>query len=150
QAALASPLTVISGGPGTGKTSIVVAILRAAVLAGVAEPVSIALAAPTGKAADRMRRSIEEALATVADPLPSDRALMEALPRPMTLHRLLGWSPSRLGFRHRRDNPLSGRLVIVDESSMIDVFLMERLASALLPDAKLVLLGDAEQLPSVA
>jgi exodeoxyribonuclease V alpha subunit len=68
----------------------------------------------------------------------------------MTLHRLLGWSPSRLGFRHRRDNPLAERLVIVDESSMIDVFLMERLASALLPDARLVLLGDAEQLPSVA
>lgn len=150
RAALASPLAVVGGGPGTGKTSIIVAILRAAVLADVAPPIAIALAAPTGKAADRMRRSIEAALASVADPLPSDRALMDALPRPMTLHRLLGWSPSRLGFRHRRDNPLAERLVIVDESSMIDVFLMERLASALLPDARLVLLGDAEQLPSVA
>ena len=150
RAALGSPLAVVGGGPGTGKTSIIVAILRAAVLAEVAQPVGIALAAPTGKAADRMRRSIEAALASVADPLPSDRALIDALPRPMTLHRLLGWSPSRRGFRHRRDNPLAERLVIVDESSMIDVFLMEHLASALLPDARLVLLGDAEQLPSVA
>lgn len=148
--ALDASLAVISGGPGTGKTSIVVAILRAAVLAGVAEPISIALAAPTGKAADRMRRSIEEALSLIAEPLPSDRALTEALPRPMTLHRLLGWSPSRQGFLHRRESPLSERLVIVDESSMIDVFLMERLVSALLPDTRLVLLGDAEQLPSVA
>lgn len=149
-AALRSPLAVVSGGPGTGKTSIVVAILRAAVLSGVAPPVSIALAAPTGKAADRMRRSIEAALGSIAEPLPSDEALAEALPRPMTLHRLLGWSPSRGAFRQRRENPLGERLVIVDESSMIDVFLMERLVSALLPDARLVLLGDAEQLPSVA
>src|SRR5690606_28231943 len=105
RAALGSPLAVVGGGPGTGKTSIIVAILRAAVLAELAPPIGIALAAPTGKAADRMRRSIEAALASVADPLPGDRALIEALPRPMTLHRLLGWSPSRLGFRHRRDNP---------------------------------------------
>lgn len=150
RAALRSPLTVVSGGPGTGKTSIVVAILRAAVLAEMAPPAGIALAAPTGKAADRMRRSIEAALASIEDPLATDRALRDALPRPMTLHRLLGWSPSRGTFRHRSDNPLAERLVIVDESSMIDVFLMERLASSVLPDARLVLLGDAEQLPSVA
>lgn len=149
RAALSSPLAVVSGGPGTGKTSIVVAILRAAIATGTA-PTSIALAAPTGKAADRMRRSIEAALAHIDDPLEGDRALRAALPRPMTLHRLLGYSPSRGGFLHHADNPLSERLVIVDESSMIDVFLMERLASSLLPSARLVMLGDAEQLPSVA
>jgi exodeoxyribonuclease V alpha subunit len=149
RAALASPLSVVSGGPGTGKTSIVVAILRAAVATGV-DPASIALAAPTGKAADRMRRSIESALTGIAEPLEPERTLIAALPRPMTLHRLLGYSPSRGGFRHHGENPLSERLVIVDESSMIDVFLMERLAASLLPSARLVLLGDAEQLPSVA
>ncbi len=149
-AALRSPLSVVSGGPGTGKTSIVVAILRAALAAGVVDESSIALAAPTGKAADRMRGAIEGALSAIADPLPTDRALMSALPRPMTLHRLLGYSPSRGGFRHHAENPLSERLVIVDESSMIDVFLMERLAASLLPAAQLVLRGAAEQLPSVA
>lgn len=149
RSALRSPLAVVSGGPGTGKTSIVVAILRAAVAAG-ASPSSIALAAPTGKAADRMRRSIEAALSRVGEPLESDRALAAALPRPMTLHRLLGYSPSRGGFVHGAENPLSERLVIVDESSMIDVFLMERLVASLLPSARVVLLGDAEQLPSVA
>ncbi len=149
-AALRAPLSVVSGGPGTGKTSIVVAILRAALAAGLIDPSSIALAAPTGKAADRMRGAIEGALSRIEDPLPTDRELIEALPRPMTLHRLLGYSPSRGGFRHHADNPLSERLVIVDESSMIDVFLMERLAASLLPSAQLVLLGDAEQLPSVA
>lgn len=138
EAALTSPLTIVSGGPGTGKTSIVVAILRAAIANGVVDsPSAIALAAPTGKAADRLRRSIG------ASP-----PLAPVLPVPMTLHRLLGYG--RGGFRHGARNPLAQRLVIVDESSMIDVFLMERLASALRSDAKLVLLGDAEQLPSVA
>jgi exodeoxyribonuclease V alpha subunit len=133
--ALGSPLTVVTGGPGTGKTSIVVAILRTAIANGVvSDPRAIALAAPTGKAADRLRRSIE--------------ASTGVFPIPTTLHRLLGYT--RNGFRHGPHNPLAQRLVIVDESSMIDVFLMERLASALRADARLVLLGDAEQLPSVA
>lgn len=150
RAALGSPLAVISGGPGTGKTSIVVAILRAAVALGGLEPTSIALAAPTGKAADRMRQAIDGALAAVADPAPEDTALRQALPAPRTLHRLLGYSPSRSDFRHHAENPLAERLVVVDESSMIDVFLMERLVESLHPAARLVLLGDAEQLPSVA
>ena len=149
-AALRSPLTVVSGGPGTGKTSIVVAILRAAVDALALDPSSVALAAPTGKAADRMRRSIEAGLLAIADPTAADRALLAALPEPRTLHRLLGFSPSRGTFRHHAQNPLSERLVVVDESSMIDVFLMERLVESLHPSARLVLLGDAEQLPSVA
>jgi exodeoxyribonuclease V alpha subunit len=149
-AALRSPLTLVSGGPGTGKTSIVVAILRAAVDALALEPSSVALAAPTGKAADRMRRSIEAGLLAIADPTAADRRLLDALPEPRTLHRLLGFSASRGTFRHHAQNPLSERLVVVDESSMIDVFLMERLVESLHPSARLVLLGDAEQLPSVA
>lgn len=148
--ALRSPLTVISGGPGTGKTSIVVAILRAAVGLGKLEPPSIALAAPTGKAADRMRRAIDGILSAVTDPTVEDRLLAATLPAPRTLHRLLGYSPSRGSFRHHADNPLSERLVVVDESSMVDVFLVERLLESLHERAQLVLIGDAEQLPSVA
>ncbi|RZO47493.1 MAG: exodeoxyribonuclease V subunit alpha [Sandaracinaceae bacterium] len=148
--ALRAPFTVISGGPGTGKTSIVVAILRAALSQLALDSSAIALAAPTGKAADRMRRAIEGGLRAVAEPSDGDLALLDALPEPKTLHRLLGWSPSRGAFRHHMGNPLSERLVVVDESSMIDVFLMERLVESLHPQARLVLLGDAEQLPSVA
>jgi exodeoxyribonuclease V alpha subunit len=140
RAALSSPLCVVSGGPGTGKTSVVVAILRAALESGLMDaPSAIGLAAPTGKAADRLRRSIAR-----------DPELAASLPSPGTLHRLLGYSPSRGAFHHHRGNPLAQRLVIVDESSMIDVFLMERLVASLREDAHLVLLGDAEQLPSVA
>lgn len=147
--ALLSPIAVVSGGPGTGKTSIIVAILRAAARLGF-EPSAMALAAPTGKAADRMRRSVDRGLGAVAAPTEADLALREGLPTPRTLHRLLGYSPARRGFRHGPSNPLSERLVVLDESSMIDVFLMERVLAALSPTARLVLLGDAEQLPSVA
>jgi len=148
--ALRAPLSILSGGPGTGKTSIIVAILRAALQLGALEPESIALAAPTGKAADRMRSSIESALSAVAEPLASDARLLEALPTPRTIHRLLAWSPSRRAFSHHETNPLSARLVVLDEGSMIDVFLMERVVAALAPSATLVVIGDADQLPSVA
>ncbi len=148
--ALEARVSIVSGGPGTGKTSIVVAILRAAMARGDVDPAAIALAAPTGKAADRMRGAIESALVAVADPLATDRALLAGLPRPRTIHRLLGWSPSLRRFRHHEGSPLSERLVILDEGSMIDVFLMERVVASLGAGARLVLLGDAEQLPSVA
>lgn len=127
--ALTHPLAVITGGPGTGKTSIVVAILRALQNLGV-ELDEIAVAAPTGKAANRIKDSVTN-------------------PAPVTLHRLLGYSPSAGGFRYGADNPLPFRFVIVDEASMVDLVLMESLLSALNPAAHLVLLGDAEQLPSV-
>ncbi|MFK7989858.1 MAG: exodeoxyribonuclease V subunit alpha [Sandaracinaceae bacterium] len=151
RAALTASLSVISGGPGTGKTSIVVAILRAAMRSGRVEgPSGIALAAPTGKAADRMRRALVGSLASIRAPSLEDARLREALPTPKTLHRLLGWSPSRGRFRHHADNPLAVDLVVVDESSMVDVFMMAQLVSSLRPRTRLVLLGDAEQLPSVA
>ena len=157
RAALTRGLTVVTGGPGTGKTAIVVSILRAALrVAGVGVGVgagagmgSVALAAPTGKAADRMRASIEEALATIAAPSPEDLALAATRPRARTLHSLLGQSSRSGRFRHHAQNPLGESLVIVDESSMIDLALFERLLAALRPDARLVLLGDADQLPSV-
>lgn len=146
--AVSSPLTLITGGPGTGKTSIVVAILRAAVHAGFS-PSDIALAAPTGKAAQRLGESLRGTLARLLAPDPADQELLDHLPEPQTLHRLLAYLPSRSAFRHRRQNPLPHRLVVVDESSMVGLELMDGLLAAIPPTSQLVLLGDAEQLPSV-
>ena len=142
--AVAAPLTIISGGPGTGKTSIVLAILKDLVSAGV-DPKEIALAAPTGKAAYRIGESIRENLSDA-----SDDAAWRACPDPATIHRLLGYSPTRRRYRHHRNNPLEARVVLVDEGSMLDLELMSRLLDAMRPDARLVILGDAEQLPSVS
>lgn len=146
--AVQRPFTVVSGGPGTGKTAIIVSMLR--VLARLGTPIeSIALAAPTGKAANRMAGAIRSALAAVRDPDDTDRALADAAPAPRTLHRLLGYLPSAERFRHHENNPLPASMVIVDEASMIDLVLAERLVRAVPPTARLILLGDADQLPSV-
>ena len=142
-------LTVISGGPGTGKTSIIVAIMRLMVRLGV-DPSRIALAAPTGKAAWRMGECIAESLTRIERLDTVDQALLDAHLEPATIHRMLGYSPESRRFRHHRNNPLSARVVIVDEGSMLNVTLMERLANAIAPGARLILLGDADQLPSVA
>lgn len=148
RAALTSSLTVISGGPGTGKTSIVLSILRALIRLGV--PVeSIALAAPTGKAAKRLEESIRKSLSSVGRRDASDEAILAGCPKPRTLHRLLGFYPSSGRFRHHENNRLSEKVVIVDECSMIDLFLMDQLVRSVADDARLVLLGDADQLPSV-
>ena len=142
-------LTVVSGGPGTGKTSIIVAIMRLMVRLGV-DPSQIALAAPTGKAAYRMRECIGESLTRIEWLDSVDQALVDAHLEPATIHRMLGYSPESGRFRHHRNNPLSAKVVIVDEGSMLDVTLMERLTNAIQPGARLILLGDADQLPSVA
>ncbi len=135
-AALRGRLTVISGGPGTGKTTIVLTLLRALVRLGV--PVSsVALAAPTGKAANRLDETLK------------GTALVADCPPALTLHRLLGYSPGRGTFLHHRNNRLAQKVIVVDEASMIDLRLMDRLLGALPDDASLVLLGDADQLPSV-
>ena len=146
--------TLITGGPGTGKTSVVVSLLRTLVRASEDGPnelrsEEIALAAPTGKAAERMRRSITHALGAIVSPSFADLALLREPPRAQTLHRLLAFSPAEGRFRRDERSPLRERVVVVDEASMIDVELMDRLLRALAPGSSLVLLGDADQLPSV-
>jgi exodeoxyribonuclease V alpha subunit len=145
---IAKRFSVTSGGPGTGKTSIVLTVLRVLVRLGE-KPESIALAAPTGKAAKRIAESISRGLSSIASPSDEDRSLFAHAPKPETIHRLLGYSPSADRFAHHENNPLSERTVIVDESSMIDLALMARLVRAVREEARLLLLGDAEQLPSV-
>ena len=147
--ALSGRIAIISGRPGSGKTSIVASLLR--VLARTGEPAleSIALAAPTGKAADRMRQSIANHLAAIPAPARSDRRLAEACPPSSTLHRLLSFLPGTQRFRHNEHNLLSEQLVIVDESSMIDLAMMDSLLRALHPEARIIFLGDSDQLPSI-
>lgn len=140
--ALSSRLTVVSGGPGTGKTTTVVGML--ACLLDEAPERSIALAAPTGKAAQRM----QEALAARAATLPPEIAAR--LPRgAQTLHRLLGAGQSGARLRHHRDNPLPYDVLVVDEASMIDVAMAMQLFDALAPTTRLIMLGDKDQLAAV-
>jgi exodeoxyribonuclease V alpha subunit len=140
-------LLVVSGGPGTGKTTIVVSILRALRRLGVACD-DMVLAAPTGKAAHRLGEAVRSGLEDIANPSPEDHELA-GLADPQTLHRLLGYSPRTGRFLHHENNRLAGRLFVVDEASMIDLALMERFVRSLRDDARLILLGDDRQLPSV-
>jgi exodeoxyribonuclease V alpha subunit len=142
------PLTIITGGPGTGKTSIVVSLLRLLARQGV-DPTTVALAAPTGKAAHRMLESITYQLRAATALEQADQNLLERLPKPQTLHRLLGYSRYSGQFHHHEHNPLDARVVIVDEASMIDMFLMEHLVRATRDETHVILLGDVDQLPSV-
>ncbi len=143
--AATSPLSVITGGPGTGKTSLIVSLLR---LLGSLEvdPEDVALAAPTGKAADRLGAAIDEQLDSQNE---IDRQIVERLEEPATIHRLLSYSQRRRAFYHDAFRPLPHEYVVVDEASMIDLELMDRLVAAVDDDAKLVLVGDADQLPAV-
>lgn len=139
-------LTVISGGPGTGKTTTVVRILTLLIGAASDQPVEIALAAPTGKAAARLKKSISTQQAT----LPVDPAIIEQIPeQTFTLHRLLGARRQSHSFKYNEDNPLPYDVVVVDEVSMADQRLIHRLLQALKPETKLILLGDKDQLASV-
>ncbi|HEY5282506.1 MAG TPA: AAA family ATPase, partial [Polyangia bacterium] len=147
--ALGRQLGIISGGPGTGKTTTALALVRALVRLGI-PPEGIALCAPTGKAAGRLADDFRTRLGALKDPAAADRALLADLPKPQTLHRLLGLSRTRGGVPRAARDPLPFQAVIVDESSMIDLGLMDRLLVALLDDVFLVLLGDADQLPSIA
>jgi len=146
QAAFSSNLCVITGGPGTGKTrtiAVILALLHRQAERAAAEPPRVLLAAPTGKAAIRMTESIRRLLEEFPDSaasLAGDAA---------TLHRLLGLTPDSPLPRYDAAHPLAADLVIVDEASMIDLALMAKLFSAVPPTARLILLGDRDQLASV-
>jgi exodeoxyribonuclease V alpha subunit len=138
-------VSVIAGGPGTGKTHTLARVL-ATLTRTRQRPPLIALAAPTGKAAVRM----DEAMAKALTDLPEDLATELGALRASTIHRLLGWVPeSRNRFKHHRGNPLPHDVVVVDEASMVSVTLMARLLEALRPTARLVLVGDPNQLAPV-
>ena len=140
--ALRNSLTVISGGPGTGKTTTVVNLLACLL---TQEPhTRIALAAPTGKAAARMTEAIRQR----ADHLPPD--LRAKLPQEsFTIHRLLGANPGQGRFTHDAANPLAIDALIVDEASMLDLALATRLLEAVPASARIILLGDKDQLAAV-
>lgn len=142
-------LTVLTGGPGTGKTTTVARLL--AVLQDTAagdgdsgSPLRVALAAPTGKAAARLQEAVR---AVVAQLSPADRARTGA-PEATTVHRLLGYR-SATRFRHHAGHHLPHDVVVVDETSMVPLSLMARLLEAVRPDARLLLVGDPDQLASV-
>ncbi|MCX5044397.1 exodeoxyribonuclease V subunit alpha [Aldersonia sp. NBC_00410] len=132
--------TIIAGGPGTGKTHTVARILALLTeLSG--SRLRVGLAAPTGKAAARLQESVREQAGDLH--LPPDLSAA-------TLHRMLGWQPgSRTRFRHDQDNRLPYDVVVVDETSMVSLTMMCRLLEAVRPDARLLLVGDPDQLTSV-
>jgi len=144
-------LTVVAGGPGTGKTTTVariVALLAEQAAASGSPAPLVALAAPTGKAAARL----EEAVHSEAPSLCVEDAVRASLLalQASTLHRLLGWRPdSHSRFRHHRGQRLPHDVVIVDETSMVSLSLMARLVEAVRPDARLILVGDPGQLASI-
>jgi exodeoxyribonuclease V alpha subunit len=132
-------VTVLAGGPGTGKTTTVARLLE--LLHDQSDPPPrIALAAPTGKAAARLQEA-------VTGELPA--RLRADIPEAMTLHRLLGWRPGTRRFRYDRTQRLPFDVVVVDETSMVSLTMMARLLDAVRPEARLVLVGDPDQLASV-
>lgn len=151
-----SAFSIVTGGPGTGKTTTVVkllALLQSLALHRGSEsrPLRIRLAAPTGKAAARLNESIAGAVARLPlAALPAGERVRDAIPTDVsTLHRLLGSRPDTRHFRHDARNPLPLDVLVVDEASMVDLEMMAALLAALPPTARLVLLGDKDQLASV-
>jgi exodeoxyribonuclease V alpha subunit len=155
-----SAFSIVTGGPGTGKTTTVVkllALLQSQALASKDkegdEPraLRIRLAAPTGKAAARLNESIAGAVARLPlDAFVHGDAIRAAIPTIVTtLHRLLGTVPNSRRFRHHAGNPLSLDVLVIDEASMIDLEMMHAVLAALPPSARIILLGDKDQLASV-
>lgn len=143
--AILKNIAVICGGPGTGKTTTVVKVL-ALLLEQAKTPLRIALTAPTGKAAARLRESISRARAA----LPCSPEIREAIPvETATLHRLLGANASGTSFRYGAERQLRAEVVVLDEASMVNLTLMQQLLSALPKGAQLIILGDRDQLASV-
>lgn len=147
--ALIQPFTLIAGGPGTGKTYTVARLLAAIQewqLQQNLPPLRIRLAAPTGKAATRLKESIDNSLAQMSLPAEVRKHIVT---ESETLHRLLGVRPFKDAVRFNQQNPLPLDLLIVDEASMIDLAMMAKLLRALPSQARLILLGDKDQLASV-
>lgn len=145
--ALLNRFTIVSGGPGTGKTTTVVQILKQLIAQSTGGArLEIALAAPTGKAAARLKEVLQQAR---QDPA-THPAIRERLPaEAATIHRLLRPRHSSVFFRHDRRNPLAIDVLVVDEASMVALPLMSKLFAALPPKARVILLGDRDQLASV-
>lgn len=142
--AATSRLCVISGAPGTGKTRTIVLICALLIRLAAKRELTFALAAPTGKAAARLKETIAQTGVSLRLPgdlkLPADAS---------TIQRLLGARGDSPHFRHNAKNPLTADVVIVDEASMIDLALLAKLFDAIRPDARIILVGDKDQLASV-
>lgn len=151
--AVSSRFAVITGGPGTGKTTTVVKLLLLLQLIQKqhgAPPLSIKLAAPTGKAAARLCGSVSGALGRLQQELQLHDDLTRHIPTTaQTLHRLLGSGPDRALFRYHADFPLPLDVLVVDEASMVDVAMFAAMVAALPAKATLIVLGDKDQLASV-
>jgi exodeoxyribonuclease V alpha subunit len=145
-AALRKKFCIISGGPGSGKTSTVVKILALMIEQQPAGHLRIALAAPTGKAAARLKESISR----MKESLPCADEVKQKIPAEVsTIHRLLGSISGSVRFRYSAENRMPYDVVIIDEASMVDLPLMAKLVTALKDDVRLILLGDRDQLASV-
>lgn len=142
---LLNRFTIISGGPGTGKTTTAAKVLLLLNMC-LKKNLRIALAAPTGKAAARLSESIQKVLSS----LNVSDELKKAIPsQTYTIHRLLGTIPLSPHFRHDSSSPLPYDIILVDEASMIDLALMSKLIDAIPPKSRLIMLGDRDQLSSV-
>ncbi len=145
-AATRQTFCVISGGPGTGKTTTVAKILALLLEKSSSDTLRIALTAPTGKAAARLQEAIKGA----REKLQCPEGIRQAIPEnASTIHRLLGSIRGSPYFRHNKENPLPVDVVVVDEASMVDLALMSKLLQALPLQARVILLGDKDQLASV-
>jgi len=162
--AINKDFAIIAGGPGTGKTYTVTKLLAALIMLANATSKSnssdadqgndfiaprISLVAPTGKAAQRLSESISSAVKGFRGKI--DDAVLDLIPeQAQTIHRLLGVIPEQVNFRHHQDNQLAIDILLIDEVSMVDLPMMTRIFRALPAHTKVILLGDADQLPSVA
>lgn len=144
---LGSQFSIISGGPGTGKTSLMVNILRCLVRAGIPTE-HILLGAPTGRAAQRMTEAVQYSINTIRNPSDIDMELFNL--KGSTLHKILRYRSRSHDFYYRDTNPLPASAIILDEVSMVDVVMMDKFLKAVDPaKTRLIFLGDKDQLPSV-